>query len=186
MTDTLENAEVVADRHALDHSPSHLLHRAQQAAADFYVQEFGANGVTQRQLAVLAAVANREGLTQTDLVKATGIDRSTLAEMIARMASKGLIARTKSELDSRANAVSLTNEGRTVLDDALPRLARVDILVLEQLPKSRRDGFVDVLRRMALGDSAESEAAAVKKKAEKTAKKDKKKKKKKKKAAPAE
>ena len=68
---------------SLEQSPSHLLHRALQLALDLYAVETGPGAVTQRQYAVLAAVAEHEGLTQTDLVRATGIDRSTLADMIA-------------------------------------------------------------------------------------------------------
>jgi len=93
---------------ALDKSPSHLLHRALQVALDLYAEEFGPGGLTQRQYAVLSAVATQDGLTQTDLVRITGIDRSTLADMAARMITKGLLERQRSASDARANAVSLT------------------------------------------------------------------------------
>ena len=91
---------------ALDKSPSHLLHRALQLALDIYAEELGASGITQRQFAVLSAVEAYEGLTQTDLVKITGIDRSTLADMATRMITKGLLERQRSAADARANAVS--------------------------------------------------------------------------------
>ena len=97
---------------ALERSPSHLLHRALQLALDLYAAEFGGAGLTQRQFAVLAAVADHEGATQTDLVRLTGIDRSTLADMAARMIAKGLLERQRSLSDARANAVSLTEAGR--------------------------------------------------------------------------
>ena len=42
---------------ALDRSPSHLLHRALQLALDIYAEETGPDAVTQRQYAVLGAVA---------------------------------------------------------------------------------------------------------------------------------
>ena len=74
---------------ALERSPSHLLHRALQLALDIYAEETGADAVTQRQFAVLTAVMSHEGCTQSDLVKATGIDRSTLAELVARLIGKG-------------------------------------------------------------------------------------------------
>src|ERR1044072_4756117 len=102
----------------LDRSPSHLLHRALQLALDLYAEEVGAAGVTQRQYAVLAAVAENEGATQSDLVRITGIDRSTLADMAVRMIAKGLLARERSETDARANAVKLTNQGTRVLEGA--------------------------------------------------------------------
>src|SRR5262245_13882325 len=67
----------------LSSSPSHLLHRAQQFAADRFAAAVEGESITQRQFAVLVGVAAKEGLTQTDLVNATGIDRSTLAELVA-------------------------------------------------------------------------------------------------------
>src|SRR5579871_6243727 len=97
---------------ALEQSPSHLLHRALQRALDIYVDEFGESGITQRQFAVLAAADEREGATQADLVRITGIDRSTLADMARRMIGKGLLERERSNVDARANAVRLTEEGR--------------------------------------------------------------------------
>src|SRR5271154_2450692 len=104
----------------LERSPSHLLHRALQLALDIYAEETGPDAVTQRQYAVLAAVAAHEGLTQTDLVRSTGIDRSTLADLVARMIGKNLLARQRSASDARANTVSLTAEGRSALDEAAP------------------------------------------------------------------
>ena len=158
---------------ALDHSPSHLLHRALQLALDIYAEETGPDAVTQRQFAVLSAVAAQEGLTQTDLVRATGIDRSTLADLVARMIGKSLLARQRSTSDARANTVSLTVQGRAALDEAAPRVAAADARILELMPARKRDGFLGVLRE--IGQMAEAEAepaveAKLKKKKNKAAK----------------
>jgi DNA-binding MarR family transcriptional regulator len=126
-------------RVALDRSPSHLLHRALQHALDIYAEELGDGAVTQRQFAVLTAVAAQEGLTQTDLVRATGIDRSTLADMVARMIAKGLIARERSSTDGRANTVRLADPGRAALDEAAPRVAAADERILALLPGKSRE-----------------------------------------------
>jgi MarR family transcriptional regulator, temperature-dependent positive regulator of motility len=134
---------------ALDRSPSHLLHRALQLALDIYTAETGPVSLTQRQYAVLSAVEAQEGLTQTDLVRATGIDRSTLADMAARLIAKGYLVRERSAADARANAVTLTVEGRAVLLAARPRVDAADQRILDQLSSKKRDAFVDALRRLA-------------------------------------
>ncbi|MGC1304868.1 MAG: MarR family winged helix-turn-helix transcriptional regulator [Caulobacteraceae bacterium] len=140
---------------ALDRSPSHLLHRALQLALDIYTVETGPVSLTQRQYAVLSAVAAQEGLTQTDLVRATGIDRSTLADMAARLIAKGYLVRERSASDARANAVNLTVEGRAVLEAARPRVEAADLRILELLGAKKREPFVDALRRLAkAGESA--------------------------------
>jgi DNA-binding MarR family transcriptional regulator len=143
---------------ALDRSPSHLLHRALQLALDIYAEETGPDAVTQRQYAVLSAVAAQEGLTQTDLVRSTGIDRSTLADLVARMIGKGLLARQRSTADARANTVRLTDPGRASLEAAKPRVAAADARIMKLLPTRKRDAFLSVLRDM--GKVAESMAGA--------------------------
>lgn len=159
---------------ALERSPSHLLHRALQLALDIYAEETGPDAVTQRQFAVLAAVAAHEGLTQTDLVRSTGIDRSTLADLVARMIGKGLLARRRSTADARANTVSLTETGRAALEAAKPRVAAADARILKLLPTRKRDAFLGVLRDMgkvaqAMAD-ADDRLAAPKQKKKKKAK----------------
>ena len=141
---------------ALERSPSHLLHRALQLALDIYAEETGPDALTQRQYAVLAAVAAHEGLTQTDLVHATGIDRSTLADLVARMIGKALIARERSASDARANTVRLTETGRAALTATGPRVAAADARILKLLPARKRDTFLSVLHDM--GRAAESAA----------------------------
>jgi DNA-binding MarR family transcriptional regulator len=131
---------------ALDKSPSHLLHRALQLALDIYADEFSVGGLTQRQYAVLAAVESKAGLTQTDLVRITGIDRSTLADMAARMIVKGLLERQRSASDARANAVHLTAAGRLALEEARPKMAAADARLLKLLPGGKRDTLTGLLR----------------------------------------
>ena len=154
----------------LGQSPSHLMHRALQLALDIYSEEAGADGPTQRQFAVMEAVAAKEGLTQTDLVRATGIDRSTLADLVSRMTTRGLLARERSTLDARAKAVRLSPEGLALLEAARPRVAAADKRLLGLLPKGRRDLFLELLSELARAEAkAVKKAAKEAKKAEKLA-----------------
>jgi len=163
-------------------SPSHLMHRVLQLALDIYSEEAGADGLTQRQFAVLEAVSQKAGLTQTDLVRATGIDRSTLADLVSRMTTKGLLDREKSAVDARAKAVSLSAAGQAALDAARPKVEAADKRILALLPKGKRDGFLALLGELAgeadaAPDKAKADVRAAKKaareakKAEKLAKK---------------
>jgi DNA-binding MarR family transcriptional regulator len=142
---------------ALERSPSHLLHRAVQLALDIYAEELGAGAITQRQYAVLAAAAEHDGATQTDLVKITGIDRSTMAEMAARLIAKGLLERRRSPFDARANAVSLTDAGRETLELARPKMAAADGRLLKLISGGgRRQAFVGLLQDLIEGAEAEA------------------------------
>jgi DNA-binding MarR family transcriptional regulator len=152
---------------ALEQSPSHLLHRALQRALDIYVEEFGEGGITQRQFAVLAAADEREGATQADLVRITGIDRSTLADMARRMIGKGLLERERSNVDARANAVRLTEAGKLALAEARPKMTSADARLMKLISGGgRRATFLNLLSDLTR--SAEAPAAkAPKPKAEK-------------------
>ena len=149
---------------ALARSPGHLLHRAEQRAEEVFAALLDDDNVTLRQFAVLAAVAEQAGLTQTDLVRITGIDRSTLADMMSRMEKKGLIAREKSSEDKRAKSVRLTGKGRARMGDAAPHAMAADEAILNALPKNKRRAFLETLQGLV----ATIEAAALKDEARKT------------------
>ena len=143
------NSESVMKRDSqsdrLSRSPIHLLHRAGQCAGDIFHAEMKDGDLTPRQLAVLVTVAGNEGLSQTGLVDRTGIDRSTLADIVRRMQRKGLLQRRRTREDARAYAVKLTDEGRRVLRVADPLAKRVDERILDALPTKQREQFVDDL-----------------------------------------
>jgi DNA-binding MarR family transcriptional regulator len=160
----------------LKKSPGHLLRRAQQYAHDLYSKQVGAKGPTPRQFEVLHTVSQNEGLSQTDLVHATGIDRSTLADMIARMIKKGLLSRSRTKEDARANAVSITASGRRMLNSAMSGVAKAETAALGVLPKSQQAAFMkalgayaDALDKMGDAPAPAKKKAAKRKAAKKTA-----------------
>ena len=63
-------------------SPIHLLHRASQRADGLFARNVRTFDLTPRQFVVLQAVADKSGLSQTDIMAATGIDRSSTAELV--------------------------------------------------------------------------------------------------------
>jgi DNA-binding MarR family transcriptional regulator len=133
----------------LDRSPIHLLHRAAQCAEIIFQGEITEVDLTQRQLALLGAIAEGEGVSQTVLTQRTGIDRSTLADVVKRMQRKGLLQRRRTKEDARAYAVKLTDEGRRVLRIAEPLARKVDERLLAALPTRERERFIDALRTVA-------------------------------------
>jgi len=129
----------------LERSPIHMLHRAGQCADDLFQTEIARADLTPRQYAVLLIAAHNEGLSQTSLVEKTGIDRSTLADIIRRMLKKGLLQRRRTKEDARAYAVKLTEEGWRVLRATEPIMLRVDDKILAALSAQRAERFLDDL-----------------------------------------
>jgi MarR family transcriptional regulator, temperature-dependent positive regulator of motility len=167
----LDDTRTETDPFKLSDSPSHLLRRAQQFATEIFVKAGVTDGVTLRQSVILAAIAEAEGRTQSELVRATGVDRSTLADMMVRMEAKGLIARSAAAADGRAKSVSLTPAGRARLNKALPAMRCVDEALIASLPKNRQKSFCDTLGALSLAaDAAHIEEADGVRQAKKAAK----------------
>ncbi|MEO1660885.1 MAG: MarR family transcriptional regulator [Pseudomonadota bacterium] len=158
----------------LARSVTHLLHRAQQAAVNESANGLADKGLTIRQFAVLAALNDDDGQSQSNLVEVTGIDRSTLADMVARMEKTGLVQRVKSAEDARAKAVSLTEAGRTAFEGAAPEVMEADAILTEELRKSRRESLLLSLAVIS-GDYEEEEDEEPRKSKKKKKKKKKKK-----------
>lgn len=132
----------------LDESVLHLLHRAGQVADDLFAKEIADDALTPRQYAVLAVLAQKQTASQTDIVEATGIDRSTLADIVRRLVERGLLARRRSKLDARAYDVRLTAAGQNALKAAQPAVGRVEERMLRLLPAAKRAEFVAALSQL--------------------------------------
>lgn len=138
----------------LAEAPSHLIKRCQQYYGDLYAREAGSCELTKQQYTVLAALEGNDGVSQTALVEMTGIDRSTLAEMVRRMLERGLVSRERTEKDARANAVAITTNGRRALRVARSASDRAERLLLESLTPADRTRFIKALSTIASAGDA--------------------------------
>ena len=128
---------------------SHLLKRAVQYSVHRYMEEVGKSGLTHRQFTVLSAVDVHDGKSQTELVKITGVDRSTLADMVARLMAQGLVQRRRTKEDARTNAIKLTPQGKKVLKTAQSGAEDVDKNMLAMFAAGDRKTVIDCLGEMA-------------------------------------
>ena len=135
-------------------SPSHLLKRCAQFFGDLYAHEIGSSELTKQQFTLLAALEHNDGASQTALVDITGIDRSTLAEMVRRMLERGLLGRERTEEDQRANSVVISPNGRKALRTARSASERAEKAMLESLPPAERQRFVKLLATVASAGEA--------------------------------
>ncbi len=152
----------------LSNSPGHLLRRAQQYSFDLFSKEIGNSRLTPRQFAVLLTVQQNEGLSQTDLVKRTGIDRSTLADMISRLINRKLLSRARTKADARANSVKITAAGAKELSSHAAKVRTAEAKIMGPLAASKRKDFMAALKAIAAAaDALEAAAAKPAKKATK-------------------
>ena len=128
---------------------SFMLKRAAQLSADLFADQLGKTGLTQRQYTVLETVLANEGASQTDLVRTTGIDRTTLADLVNRLETQGYVRREPSPTDARVNFEFLTSLGRETVIKAKPVAAVVDITLLNLVSPKLRKSFVASLEELS-------------------------------------
>lgn len=130
-------------------TPGHLLRRAQQRAVDLFVQAVGENGLRPPQFAVLVTVYQNPGLNQTHLVDRTGIDRSTIAEMIDRMVARGYVERKRDAADQRVNTLWATAAGIAALEACVDAAMAAQDRILAPVPPEKRAALLEALALLA-------------------------------------
>ncbi len=127
-------------------SLTHLLHRACQCADDRFAEAMGATDITARQLVVLKIVDDLDRPSQVDICDVSGIDRSTLADIVRRLIQKGFIARRRTREDARRYALRLTEEGQRALDLTVPLARDADARLLAALTPPQRQHLLGALQ----------------------------------------
>ena len=134
-----------------------LMQRVVQRAADAWQErEFTC---TPRQYDVLAAGSANTGVSQHRLMLETGIDRSTMADIVKRLAKKGLLNRKRTKEDARAYAVTLTSEGTKALREMSSVSRDVDKAISKELSASEVATLRRLLERMVSTDQRAADAA---------------------------
>lgn len=134
-------------------APGHLLRRNHQRSYEIFARHVG-DDVTRQQIALLIALAKNPGVSQRELVEATGIDKSTLKEMLGRMVARGWVKRERDPADNRAWTMSITPDGETLLAERLEAVAAAQREIVAPLPEADRAAFVRCLRILINRDEA--------------------------------
>lgn len=127
------------------HAPGHLLRRNHQRSYEIFTRLVG-DDVTRQQLAFLIALAQNPGASQTALVEATAIDKSTLKEMLGRLVRRGWVERRRSPADARAWTLQITSQGIEALRQRMDAVRAAQAEILAPLPPRMRTVFIRCLR----------------------------------------
>jgi DNA-binding MarR family transcriptional regulator len=151
------------ERPDLDMAPMGVIGRLLRATRKIDTElnrTFSAHGLDRPSFDVLATL-RRAGpphrLTPAQLMRTSMVTSGAITQRLDRLERRGLVTRTPSESDGRSVYVTLTAEGRDLIDAALPdHLANEDRL-LAALTSAQRRALSDTLRRLleSLGDTGE-------------------------------
>jgi MarR family transcriptional regulator, lower aerobic nicotinate degradation pathway regulator len=148
----------VAEPVDLEALPGYYIRRMQQIAVAVFLQETEAHGVTPVQYAALQMVGGAPGIDQRSLARSIGLDTSTIAGVIDRLEARGLMLRNASPDDRRVRRLSLTDEGRALLEATLPAVLRAQQRILAPLPPGERSEFMRMLRVLVTTNNDQSRA----------------------------
>lgn len=138
--------------------PGHHIRRLHQIAVAIFLQETEAHAVTPVQYAALQTVCNVPGIDQRTLARSIGFDTSTIAGVIDRLESRGLLLRNTTPDDRRVRRLTLTADGHALLAALHPSMQRAQTRMLEPLPARERDDFMRMLRVLVSANNSLSRA----------------------------
>ena len=129
------------------------LHRIQSTAGRLVVQlcesEFG---ITRREWRVLSVLNEHEGVLSSVLAEHTMLDRARTSRALTSLAAKKLVTRQPRPSDRREVHVFLTDEGRRVYGQILPRVMAINrelVSSLTALQRQQLDEVIEALQAQA-------------------------------------
>jgi MarR family transcriptional regulator, lower aerobic nicotinate degradation pathway regulator len=130
--------------------PTWLISRAFLRSSGLLSAGFEAHGGGLRgyHYRLLAALDEWGPMSQADLGRSTGIDRSDVTAALAELESRNLIERTVDPENKRRNIVTLTGEGAERLDELDIVVGSIQEEVMAPLTAAQRRQFVTLISRL--------------------------------------
>lgn len=131
--------------------PGFLLRRAHQLSVGLFERRCAALKLTPPQFGILHMLAHASDLDQAALARALGFDKVTTLHIVRGLEARGLLTRNHCSVDRRRRTISLTAEGRAVLDSAqqCADLASADLL--SPLVSDERKQLLALLEKLCGG-----------------------------------
>ena len=134
----------VGPQPALDSEITWLLHRAAQRMRTATGEQAEKHGLQLRDHIVLSALHKTPDLTQVELGKTLGLDKTTLMSQLDRLERAGLVERRSDPRDRRARIPVITDQGETVRSEVADASEEVERVALRSFAADE----VALLRRM--------------------------------------
>lgn len=142
---TVQNPDV---RLPLWSRPGYLIRRLHQIHVALFLEECRDSKLTPVQYGLLTALAIRGELDQVSLAEELGLDRTTAAEVLTRLAARGLVSRRANPRDRRAKLARITPKGRAATEAMFASMQRAQDRLCAPLSQKERDVFMATLARL--------------------------------------
>lgn len=139
--------------------PGQLARRLQQVTYQLWTATVSTE-TTPPQFVVLNSLLADPDIDQRTLGERASLDRSTVADVVARLVQRGLIRRVRDPRDGRRNVLRLTQRGEATHSFVADRVERMNDLLLSPLSAGEREALVSMLVRVVESVPAISAAEA--------------------------
>ena len=124
------------------------LRMAQIALFRDFAQGPGGGDVTPGLFGVLVIIEANPDLKQSELARATHLDRSTVVTVIDNLEQRGLVERRVALHDRRSNAIRLTDTGSALLRKLKRQVSAHEKRLLRNFSAAERETFVALLKKV--------------------------------------
>jgi DNA-binding MarR family transcriptional regulator len=132
-------------------SPGFLIRRLHQIHLALFAEECAGFEITPVQYSVLSVIGEQPGMDQSKIATEIGVDRATLASVVARLEANGFLRRTISRLDRRQKLLSLTARGKSMLVKMQEPVQRAHTRTIASLSPQNRELFLNLLTQLVDG-----------------------------------
>jgi MarR family transcriptional regulator, temperature-dependent positive regulator of motility len=127
--------------------PGHLLRRAVQVMNQLWNEEVS-HTITSPQFAALNALYSEPNLDQRTLGQRISLDRSTMADVVSRLSTRGLIRSERDARDGRRKTITLTQKGLHTVQQLIPRTHAMTRRLVGPLDQKQRDELLCMLSKV--------------------------------------
>jgi DNA-binding MarR family transcriptional regulator len=122
--------------------PGFLMRRLHQIHTALFLEETAAFGITPVQYSLITALADHGEMDQNTLALEIGLERTSAAEVLPRLETRGVLERRQWLEDRRVKLVRLTRSGRALVKRMAPAVQRAHDRTIEQLAPAERKQFM--------------------------------------------
>ena len=133
---------------ALEHLIGYNLKRAYVMVRDDFRATLGEGGLSPRAFSALSLVVDLPGITQSDLARRLGVERSGMVAIADDLETRGLIVRAPVPGDRRVQALQPTGAGQAEFARLLARVEQHEARLFSVLTDAERDTLLSILHKL--------------------------------------
>jgi DNA-binding MarR family transcriptional regulator len=136
------------ERFPLWRRPGYLVRRLHQLHHDLFLNECGAFDITPVQYGLMTVLHGRPDGDQQTLAAEVGLDRTNVADVLARLERRGIVKRHQGLVDRRTVVARLTSKGERITKQMHAAMSRAQERLLSPFDKAEQELFIKMMLRV--------------------------------------